>query len=149
MIIKTKNGDILKGNEKRIAFAVNTYGVNDEGFAGMISSRFWPELAYIGETKLGTVLSKKVDDIEFFALCCHSKRWRSQKKIIKKCFDAIPGDEPVASVSIGTGSIGVDSGAKFRLILKGMKASKKEIILYRNWIVRKKGEEWLLFCILY
>ncbi len=40
MIIKTKSGDILKGNEKRIAFAVNIEGVNDAGFAGMISSRF-------------------------------------------------------------------------------------------------------------
>ncbi len=132
MIIEVKNGDILKSNEKRIAFAVNTEGVNDEGFAGMISSRFWPELAYIGKTKLGTVLSKKVDDVTFFALCCHSLRkgWYNPKKVIKKCFDQIAGDEPVASVSIGTGSNGVRSGSNFPLIVTGMKASKKEIILY-------------------
>lgn len=132
MIIKTKNGDILKENEKRIAFAVNIEGANDAGFAGMISSRFWPELAYIGETKLGTVLTKKVDDIEFFALCCHSLKegWNNQQEVIKECFDAIPGDEPVASISIGTGLIGVLSGANFDLIKAGMEASKKEIILY-------------------
>ena len=29
MIIKTRRGDILKANETRIAFAVNTEGVND------------------------------------------------------------------------------------------------------------------------
>ena len=68
MIIKTKNGDILQENEKRIAFAINTEGSNDAGFAGMISRRFWPELADIGETKLGTVLTKNVDGIEFFAV---------------------------------------------------------------------------------
>ena len=134
MIIKTKNGDILKGNEKRIAFAVNIEGENDEGFAGTISSRFWPELAHIGETKLGTVLTKKVDDIEFFALCCHSWKegWNNQEEVIKECFDAIPGDEPVASISIGTGLIGVFSGANFNMIKAGMEASKKEIILYSN-----------------
>ena len=128
MIIKTKSGDILKGNEKRIAFAVNTEGVNDAGFAGMVSNRFWHELAYIGETKLGTVLAKKVGDVEFFALLKNG--WNNQYEVIKQCFDAIPGDDPVASISIGTGLIGVLSGANFGLIKAGMEASKKEIILY-------------------
>ncbi len=132
MIIKTTSGDILKGNETRIAFAVNTEGVNDSGFAGMISQRFWPELAYIGETQLGTVLTKEVDGVEFFALCCHSLEngWNNQKEVITKCFDAIPGDKPVASIAIGTGLVGVLSGANFALIKAGMEASKKEIILY-------------------
>ena len=132
MIIKTKNGDILKGNEKRIAFAINTEGLNDAGFAGLISNKFWPELADIGETKLGTVLTKKVGDVEFFALCCHSLKngWNNQQEVIKKCFDEIPGDEPVASISIGTGLVGILSGANFNLIMAGMEASKKEIILY-------------------
>lgn len=135
MIIWLKHGDILKGNEKRIAFAVNIEGANDAGFAGMISSRFWPELACIGKTKLGTVLTKKVDNIEFFALCCHSLRegWNNQREVIKKCFDAIPGDEPVASISIGTGLIGALSGANFDMIEAGMEASKKKIILYQYY----------------
>lgn len=132
MIIKTTSGDILSGNETRIAFAVNTEGVNDAGFAGMISRRYWPELASIGETQLGTVLTKKVDDVEFFALCCHSleRGWENQKEVITMCFDAIPGDEPVASIAIGTGIVGILSGANFDLIKAGMEASKKEIILY-------------------
>lgn len=132
MIIKKKHGDILQGNEKRIAFAVNTEGANDAGFAGMISNRFWSELANIGETKLGTVLTKEVDDIEFFALCCHSLKegWNNQQEVIKQCFDAIPGDEPVASISIGTGLVGILTGANFGLIKAGMENSKKKIILY-------------------
>lgn len=132
MIIKEKSGDILNNNETRIAFAVNTEGVNDAGFAGMISRMFWPELATIGETELGTVLTTKSNGIEFFALCCHSLHdgWVNQKEVIQKCFDAIPGDEPVASISIGTGMIGMLSGARFDLIKAGMEASKKEIILY-------------------
>lgn len=132
MIIMTKSGDILEGKEKRIAFAVNTEGVNDSGFAGMISRKFWPELACIGDTKLGTVLTKQVNDVEFFALCCHSLKtgWKNQKEVIRQCFDAIPGDEPVASISIGTGLVGILSGAVFELIREGMEASNKEIILY-------------------
>ena len=132
MIIKTRSGDILKANETRIAFAVNTEGVNDSCFADMISRKFWPELAYIGETQLGSVLTKEVDGVEFFALCCHSLKngWNNQKEVITKCFDAIPGDEPVASIAIGPGLVGVLSGADFALIKAGMKASKKEIILY-------------------
>lgn len=133
MIIENKQGnDILAGNEKRIAFAVNSEGVNDSGFAGMISRKFWPELAFIGETKLGSILAKKVGDVEYFALCCHSLKsgWSDQRNLIKRCFDAIPGDEPVASISIGTGLVGILSGAQFSLIKAGMEDSNKKIILY-------------------
>lgn len=132
MITKEKQGDIFAGNEKRIAFAVNTEGLNDAGFAGVVASRYWPEIASIGETKLGTVLTKEVDNIEFIALCCHSLEngWQNQKEVIKQCFDAIPGDAPVASISIGTGLIGMLSGADFTLIKAGMEESCKKIILY-------------------
>ena len=133
MIIEIKKGnDILAGNEKRIAFAVNSEGVNDSGFAGMISRKFWPELAFIGKTELGTVLSKRVGNVEYFALCCHSLKngWGDQQKVIKQCFDAIPGDAPVASISIGTGVVGILSGAQFSLIKAGMEDSNKKIILY-------------------
>ncbi|MBR2744243.1 MAG: hypothetical protein IKE01_02965 [Clostridia bacterium] len=133
MIIAKKSGNILQGKEKRIAFAVNTEGANDCGFAGLVSSEYWPELAHIGKTELCTVLSKKVGEVEFFALCCHSligKGWVNQAAVIKKCFDSIPGEEPVASIAIGTGLIGVLSGADFDQIKEGMEASQKEIVLY-------------------
>lgn len=134
MIIKNKQGnDILKGGETRIAFAVNTEGYNDAGFAGMISSKYWPELANCGKCELGTVLTKSVDGITLYALVCHSLEkggWHNQTETIRKCFDAIETDEPIASISIGTGMIGMLSGADFGQIKKGMELSKKKIILY-------------------
>lgn len=134
MIINNKQGnDILKGGETRIAFAVNTEGCNDAGFAGLISRKYWPELADIGECKLGTVLTKTTaDGITLYALVCHSLEngWHNQTETIQKCFDSIECDEPIASISIGTGLIGVLSGANFAQIKKGMELSKKKIILY-------------------
>lgn len=134
MIIANKQGqDIMGGGDKRIAFAVNTEGYNDAGFAGMISERFWPELACIGACKLGTVLSKTTDSgLMLYALVCHSLRngWMDQTNTIKKCFDSIEGDEPIASISIGTGLIGILSGADFKQIRRGMELSNKKIILY-------------------
>lgn len=132
MIIMEKSGNIFEGGEKRIAFAVNAEGINDAGFAGQVAYKYWPELSDIGSTELGTVISKKVEGIEFFALCCHSleKGWGNPAEVIRKCFDAIPGDEPVASVSIGKGIIGLLDGVDFRQIKAGMDASNKAIILY-------------------
>jgi len=134
MIIATKRGnDILKGGETRIAFAVNTEGLNDAGFAGMISEKYWPELEDAGKCELGTVLTKTTSDgITFYALVCHSldKGWKNQTEIICKCFDSIEGDDPIASISIGSGFIGRLGGANRAEILKGMELSKKKIILY-------------------
>src|SRR5574344_315110 len=133
MIINNKQGkDILKGEEHHIAFAVNTEGVNDSGFAGIIARRYWPELAYVGASKLGTVIAKEVEGIHFYALVCHSleKGWKQQTSIICQCFDAIDTDEVIASISIGTGFIGVVLGANFYDIKAGMEQSKKRIVLY-------------------
>ena len=134
MIIHNKQGnDILNGGETQIAFAVNTEGCNDSGFAGLISRKYWPELASIGECKLGTVLTKTTTDgITLYALVCHSLKngWNNQTETIQKCFDSIECDDPIASISIGTGMIGVLSGADFAQIKKGMDLSKKKIILY-------------------
>lgn len=133
MIISYQQGkDILKNGEKRIAFAVNTEGINDAGFAGHVSNKYWPELADIGPCQLGTVLKKECDGITFFALVCHSLEdgWKNQTKVIKDCFDKIDANTPVASISIGTGLIGILSGADFKQIKAGMEASKTKIILY-------------------
>ena len=133
MIIASKRGaDILAGGETRIAFAVNTEGFNDAGFAGVISRKYWPQLANAGVHTLGTVLKKECDGVTFYALVCHSLNdgWQNQTEIIRKCFDQIDGDEPVASISIGTGLIGIMSGANFAEIKAGMEASKTKIILY-------------------
>ncbi len=137
MIVENKHGkNILESGEKHIAFGVNTEGCNDSGFAGIVASRYLPELAYIGEKmecKLGTVLTKNSDDgITFYALVCHSLKdgWNNQSDTIKQCFDAIECDEKIASIAIGTGFVGMISGANFKEIKDGMERSKAKIILY-------------------
>lgn len=133
MIIANKKGkDILYGKEKRIAFAVNTEGINDFGFAGKISDKYWPELKYCGECQLGTVLTKETDHCTFYALVCHSLAdgWKNQTETIKKCFDGINSPEPFATISIGAGFIGKMTGANTSEIFEGMEQSKQQIILY-------------------
>ena len=137
MIIKDRRGvDIIERLyprfEKRIAFDINCEGINVGGFAGLIARRFWPELELTDETKLGTVLTKESNHIDFFALCCYSIRngWPpNQKEVIKQCFDLIPGDQPIAAV-ISPGSYLDRSRGDAYLILEGMQESKKKIILY-------------------
>lgn len=94
---------------------------------------YWKQTGHIGESELGTVLTKVTDEgITFYALVCHSLNngWCNQTETIQKCFDSIESDEPVASISIGTGLIDILSGANFEEIKKGMEMSKTKIILY-------------------
>lgn len=137
MVIKSVSENIFDTDAKHIAFAINTEGYNDAGFAGQVSSKYWEELANCGNHELGTVLSKIVGDKTFHALVCHSLRdgWgENQSEIIKECFDNIPSNgEPIATIAIGTGLIGMLSGANFRQIVCGMHDSKQEIMLYSNY----------------
>lgn len=72
MIHNRVRGDIFAASQKHIAFAVNTDGYNDAGFAGQVSSRMWPKLANTGGNKLGDVLTHKHDGKTYYALVCHS-----------------------------------------------------------------------------
>ena len=135
MVIKTIQDDVLNSEAKHIAFAINAEGYNDAGFAGRISSEYWPELAICGEHEIGTVLSKTVGDRTFHALVCHSLHnngWgENQAEVIKECFDNIPvEDEPIATIAIGRGFIGALGGANFRQIVCGMHDSKQQIMLH-------------------
>lgn len=137
MVVKTVQDDIFNSEAKHIAFAINTEGYNDAGFAGKVSSKYWPELAICGEHEIGTVLSKTVGEKTFHALVCHSLHdgWGdNQAEIIKECFDNIPvNDEPIATIAIGTGLIGMMSGANFRQIVCGMHDSKQQIMLHAGY----------------
>lgn len=128
--------DIFSGPEKHIAFAVNTQGYNDAGFAGMVSSRFWPELANTGDKKLGDVMSHEIEGGRMLhALVCHPLNddgWAETPKVITECLDAMPvaDDETVAIVSIGGGPTGQAMGADPNAILSGMEASTKKLVIY-------------------
>ena len=77
MIVEVKQEqNILKSGAKHICFAVNTEGINDSGFAGLISRNYWPDLAYIGACKLGTSLTHEKDGVTYHALVCPFASWR-------------------------------------------------------------------------
>ena len=137
MVVKTVQDDILKSEAKHIAFAINMEGINDAGFAGKISNEYWPELKFCGYHEIGTVLSKTVNDKTFHALVCHSLQngWgEDQAEVIKECFDSIPANnETIATIAIGTGFIGMMSGANFRQIVCGMHDSKQQIMLHSKY----------------
>ncbi len=137
MVVRTVQDDIFNTEVKHIAFAVNTEGINDSGFAGQVSRKYWNELANCGEHEIGTVLSKTVGDKTFHALFCHSLNngWgKNQADIIKQCFDNIPSNgELVATIAIGTGFVGMMSGADFRKIVCGMHDSQQQIVLHAGY----------------
>ena len=52
----------------------------------------------------------------------------------KECFDKIPANgEPVATIAIGTGFVGMMSGANFRQIVCGMHDSEQQILLHAGY----------------
>jgi len=138
MIIKATRSDVLKTEAKHIAFAINKEGYNGIGLSGKVLNTYWSELAAYGENEIGTVFSKKVGDKTFHAVVCYSleEGWEEdQVSLIKRCFDKInvPDGEEISTVAIGTGLIGVRTGADFQQILKGLNLSNKNIVLHSGF----------------
>ena len=140
MIIKAVNDNIYNTEAKHIAFAINTEGLNDLGFAGKVSEN-WNDLKKCGKNRIGTVISKEINDKMFHALVCHSlnEGWDdNQAYNIKECFDNIPANgEQVATVAIGTGNIGKRDGADFAKIICGMHDSEQKVIFYGEYTLEE------------
>ena len=133
MIIKRVKGDILQSEYKHIAFAINMEGINDSGFAGLISYRYWPELRYCGEQEMATVLTKTVGDKTFYALVCHSLKeegWSQAGSWLYNCLESIKTEEEIACVAVGTGLIGQMMGANINDIEEALEKTKKKIVLF-------------------
>ena len=134
MIVAIKVGDIVTGSERHVAFTVNSEGQNDAGLAGRISNNFWPELASTGPMRMGEILSKDTGKKVFHALVVHSliEGWENAPPYIEVCFNKlqIPTDEEVASVAIGSGMIGMLSGANPEKNVAAMDRSNKSIVIY-------------------
>ena len=135
MIVSRVRGDIFVAPQKHIAFAVNTQGYNDAGFAGQVSSQIWPKLASTGGNKLGDVLAHKNGDKTYHALVCHSLDsggWNDTPRVARECLDKIDisDDEEIAVVLMGSGPVGMMQGADVEAILKGMEQSKKKLVVY-------------------
>jgi len=137
MIVNTVRGDVFQAPNKHIAFAVNTEGCNDVGFAGAVSSRYWPELANTRALNLGlgSVIQTNIEGKTFHALVCHSlggDGWSKTAEIVMECLDSlvIPDEETIAIVLMGAGMIGQMGGADVFAILGGMARSKKKVVVY-------------------
>lgn len=141
MITKTINDNIFKTKEKHIAFAINKEGLNDAGFAGQIAYNYWNKINDCKEREIGTVLSKKVGNITYHALVCFSLEdgWpENQKEVIEECFNNIDSKgKPIATVAIGTGYVGILTGADFKKIVCGMNDSVQDIVLYAPYTLEE------------
>ncbi len=137
MINKTLHGNIFDTEAEHIAFSINAEGAVGGGFDGQVIEHGWSELSKCGANPIGTVFSKKIGDKTYHALVTHSLRngWgtpEEQRENTRKCFDNIqvPEGTEISSIAIGTGFIGVMSGASPKHIVCGMCDSKANITLY-------------------
>ncbi|MBU6323601.1 hypothetical protein KGQ55_02855 [Patescibacteria group bacterium] len=135
MIVKRIRGDIFAAPQRHVAFAVNTQGYNDAGFAGQVSAQIWPKLANTGGNALGEVLNYKSGAKIYHALVCHSLDaggWDETPRVARECLDKInvPDSEEIAVVLMGSGPIGLMQGADVNAILAGMEQSRKKLVVY-------------------
>lgn len=133
MIVDTVHGNVFETSHTHIAFAVNTEGFNDAGFAGQVSSRYWEGLANTGKKELGDVFSNKTNEKTFHALVCHSLGeggWKKTAEIVTECLDSIDVTGIIAVVLMGAGMVGQIGGADVFAILGGMARSKKRVVVY-------------------
>ena len=133
MIIPARpDEDILDSGMKHICFAINSEGVDCSDFASYIQSHYWPELANVGQSKLGTSVTHERDGVFYHALVCYSvvDGWKNTAAVVRRCFDSIETDDPVASIGIGTDVLDCLHGSQFYAVCEGMEDSKKTIVLY-------------------
>lgn len=135
MIIDTVRGDALRAPHKHIVFAVNAEGYNDAGFAGLVSSRFWPELANTGGNRLGDVLKKQMGGRTFHAIVCHELKrdgWSRTPQIVEEGVNKldIPAEETIGVVLMGGGLVGQMSGADTYAVLGALARSNKRVTVY-------------------
>lgn len=127
--LKSKNNIFLDG-ENRIAFTLNPDCSISEGFAGLVCSKYWPELANIKNPKLGTIFKHKSEGIMFYAMFCETEKWwRNQEHLVIKCLNSIAiKDKPLACVS---DAISEHKGPELSSIQRGMSHSEHRIVLYK------------------
>lgn len=136
MLVDAQRGDIFGTTHIHIVFAVNTEGYNDAGFAGLVSSRYWPQLADTGGNKLGDVLIKQVGDHRtFHALVCHELSgtgWKQTPHYVEECLNKldVPEDETLGVVLMGSGPIGQMGGADVFAIIGSIARSKRKAAIY-------------------
>ena len=140
MIVSVTNGDIFETEHKHIAFAVNSEGVNDTGFAGFVARHYWPEIAYraawFPPRRHGLVLSMRLGNGRtLHALVCHSLScdgWADTPCHVEQCLKSlpVPAGETIAMVRIGAGPVGRMMGADWEAIERAVEASERPVAIY-------------------
>ena len=133
MIHDFVKGNILASPYTHICFAVNTEGYNDAGFAGLVASKYWPELADTGPKRLGeTMTHTGYDGRVFHALVCHSLKdgWEQTPEVLTKCLDSLALPQQSAIVLVGGGMIGQMYGANVYANLGGIARSQHSFAVY-------------------
>ena len=134
MIISRKEGDIFTTKDKHIIFALNTDGLNDSGFAGVVAKkRGFTEILNTGGNQLGEVLHKTIDGITYWGIVCHSLKlngWSKSPEIIRKALDEMPFEDDASIVSIGSGLVGLFQGAPWKEIEQSFKDCNKRLTLW-------------------
>ena len=130
-------GDILQSEDKHVVFGVNSEGHNDAGFAGLVTGKYWPELANTGGNELGEVLSKEVPELgkTFHAIVCHALEnggWADAPEHVKTAMAklGINTEEKISSVLIGGGFVGQILESNSEAIVDAMKESGHKIDIY-------------------
>ena len=143
MSIQWSTGNILNGNHKIIVFGVNAEGVNDAGFAGLVSRLYWPKLATIGPSPLGSMHTKEVNGVTFHALVIHDLTeigWTEADTLLKALLNEIKKQHPGEQISIqsmGEGCIATEiRGANQDLIYEAIASLNMDVVLYRRMITR-------------
>ncbi|MFA6018086.1 MAG: hypothetical protein WCT28_03655 [Patescibacteria group bacterium] len=134
MIVDALYGNILSTSHSHIVFMVNTGGQYFEGFAGIISDRYWPELASMMRRELGDVLTERVGSRTFHAIVCHSVGidcWRHAPRYVEECLNKldVPGDETLGVVLAVSGPV-VLPGPDMFAIIGAIARSEKRVIIY-------------------
>lgn len=140
MIHDLIRGDVFAADERLIVFAINTEGHNDAGFAGLVSTRYWPRLANTGPQELGSVLTQHLvmasgAPLNLAAIVCHSlgdAGWATAPEHIEAGLNQleIAPDMTAAVVLMGSGMIGQMQGADVFANLGAIARAKRPCRIY-------------------
>lgn len=132
MVINEVRGDIFLTQDSHIVFALNTEGHNDSGFAGVVARNYFPEIANTGGNQLGEVLKKSIDGKTFYGIVCHSLEngWDNADEIILKALNEMDFQDNASVVAIGTGFVGMLSGAPTGKIWDAFEQCNKNLTVY-------------------
>lgn len=137
MVTKYTQGDVFASKHKTIIFATNTDGLNDAGFAGLVTRRYWPALHDRQKRVMGSIRSARFDmmDVTFHALVCHDLNdggWLYTAHHIRQGLNQLAETNPgiMACVLMGSGPVGQSQGAPLDEIKVALEDSEAQLEVF-------------------